>query len=287
MKCRDFRELIDSYLSDELLTETNHGVLHHLEQCADCRSVIEERRIFRGRLRSAVQNCQQFRICEKFNARLHDSLRQAVLPQPKLKRPFWAGGFSLAAATVGLLLIATVGFLFLRNSGDSPDLAVAPQNQPAYFGQIALGDHRSCAVAHDLAEPPVGIDLTQPQYADLREAVQMPLKNKFGRCELIDAHLCRYQGRDFTHLIFQPEGKTMSVLIMDLPDVPELKKDYIAKLSLDGYQIAYFDVARKGVFVISDLPEQQNFGAAETVETPLRRKFSENRQARLMLDFGF
>ncbi len=66
MKCQDFREIIDSYLCDELLTETNHEVLRHLEACANCRGVIESRRILRTRMKSAVKNSPQFQIRDGF-----------------------------------------------------------------------------------------------------------------------------------------------------------------------------------------------------------------------------
>ena len=35
MRCEDFREIADSFLSDELLVETNHEVVRHLEDCED------------------------------------------------------------------------------------------------------------------------------------------------------------------------------------------------------------------------------------------------------------
>ncbi len=88
MNCQDFRELIDSYLCDELLTETNHGVLRHLERCSDCRSVTEDRRVFRARLRSTVVNCEDFKICDKFNSNLHVSLRQSVLSKQNVQAFF-------------------------------------------------------------------------------------------------------------------------------------------------------------------------------------------------------
>ena len=37
MTCRDVREAADSFLCDELLTETNHDILQHLDTCPSCR----------------------------------------------------------------------------------------------------------------------------------------------------------------------------------------------------------------------------------------------------------
>ena len=44
MQCCDLREVADSYLSDELLVETNHEVIVHLEACADCHRELSARR---------------------------------------------------------------------------------------------------------------------------------------------------------------------------------------------------------------------------------------------------
>jgi anti-sigma factor RsiW len=53
MQCRDVRELADSFLSEQLLVETNHELLRHLETCPDCRADIAVRRAIRDRLRAA------------------------------------------------------------------------------------------------------------------------------------------------------------------------------------------------------------------------------------------
>ena len=41
MNCRDVRDVADSFLGEELLTETNHEILRHLGTCPSCRSEIE------------------------------------------------------------------------------------------------------------------------------------------------------------------------------------------------------------------------------------------------------
>ena len=38
MHCRDVRELADSFLTGQLLVETNHEVVKHLETCPECRA---------------------------------------------------------------------------------------------------------------------------------------------------------------------------------------------------------------------------------------------------------
>ncbi len=285
MKCQDFRELIDSYLCDELLTETNHEVLRHLEKCANCRSVIEERRIFRARLRSAVQNFEEHKICEKFNVNLQVSLRQSILPRTQVKKSFFTINYSWAAMAASFLIIAVLGIWFFqnRNVNIPPDIANIERNyQLASLQKVALGDHKNCAINHSLEEKPVKIDLSSPQYANLREGILLPLKKEFNGCNLVASHICKYGGQTFTHLVFNYDGKTMSILMLDLNENKTPENKYIDKLSDEGYQIAHFDVEKKAVFVISDLPEQKNTAAAEVLETPLRQQLSNNQQASLV-----
>lgn len=284
MKCQDFRELIDSFLCDELLTETNHEVLRHLEQCANCRTVTEDRRVFRAKFRSAVRNCGELKICEKFKANLQNSLKQSILPEKPLRNSFF-NGFSMAAVAASFLIIAVFGVWFFQNPNSTvtPEIAGITENtQSVHFQKIALGDHQNCAVNYKLTEEPVEIDLSSPQYASLREGVLIPLKKAFGTCEFVESHLCKYDGHTFTHLVFDYDGKILSVLMMDLKNYKALENNYIAKLSEQGYQIAHFDVNKKAVFVISDLPEPKNSIAAEVLETPLREQFAENRQSAMI-----
>ncbi len=283
MNCQDFREIIDSYLCDELLTETNHGILRHLENCADCRGVIEDRRVFRARLRSIVMNCEDLAICEKFKANLHHSLRQSALPKQRVRFSLYSGGFAFAAVAASFLIVAAFGIWFFQNPNVAPLIASSSEDfQPSNFQKIALGDHQNCAVNYRLEDKPVDIDLASPQFASLKENVLTPLKNELGSCEFLESHTCKYEGQTFTHLVFDYEGKTMSVLIADLGNYKGLEANYISKLSDQGYQIARFDVEKKAVFVISDLPESKNSIAAEVLEKPLRRQFSDKRQASLV-----
>ena len=280
MNCQDFRELIDSYLCDELLTETNHGVLSHLEKCPDCRNVTEQRRIFRARLRTSVQNCEEYRICEKFNARMENSLRQSLLRTPEKRKYFIFSGFSFAAAAVGLLLIAVFGVWILQTADRSPEFVRNDGlKRSSEFQKVALGDHQNCAVTHNLTENAVKIDLASPQYANLKEAVLTPLKEKFNSCELVKSHICKYDGQTFTHLVFDYDGKILSVLMTELNGYQGMDREYIAKVEEQGYQIAHFDIDEKAVFVISNMAERENSMAAEALTKPLLRQITDNRQA--------
>src|SRR6266853_4806047 len=75
MQCRDFREIADSYLSDELMIETNHEVISHLEGCAECRREMSARRELRGKLRAAFVNAPERQMRAEFGEQLKAQLK--------------------------------------------------------------------------------------------------------------------------------------------------------------------------------------------------------------------
>ncbi len=157
MKCQDFREVIDSYLSDELLTETNHDVLRHLEVCADCRREIEVRRDLLAQIRSVVKNSPQFQIREEFSGNLRARLKQSAAP----KNVFWtSGNFWLAVAAMLILTVGLSIWFVSNQTVPSAEITQKTENsQPVFLEDTALGDHQNCAVKYNLAEEPVKIDL--------------------------------------------------------------------------------------------------------------------------------
>ncbi|MBA2495271.1 MAG: zf-HC2 domain-containing protein [Acidobacteria bacterium] len=283
MKCQDFREIIDSYLCDELLTETNHEVLRHLEACANCRGVIESRRILRTRMKSAVKNSPQFQIRDGFYNSLCAQLKQSAIAAESPKNLFWTRDLSWMALAASLIITFGLGFWFFQTQPEnlSPiDVAqINNEAQKVSLADFAVGDHQNCAVKYNLAEEPVEINLASAQYADLRQAVLTPLQNA-AQYEFLESHTCKYQGRNFTHLVFRHQGKTVSILLTDLQNYPALKNDEVAKIASNGYQIARFDVKNKAVFVVSDLSEQENSATAKILENPLKQQFSASEHTR-------
>ena len=75
MNCRDVREVADSFLCEELLTETNHDILRHLDTCPSCRTEIDARRRLRGALRTAFNRAPELQPAGAFADRLRDQLR--------------------------------------------------------------------------------------------------------------------------------------------------------------------------------------------------------------------
>jgi len=78
MECRKVREIADSFLGDELLVETNHDIIRHLETCAACRFELEARKNLRERLREACLNAPEAQASTEFVEHLQVKLQAAA-----------------------------------------------------------------------------------------------------------------------------------------------------------------------------------------------------------------
>src|SRR5712691_4417538 len=121
MQCREFRDIADSYLGNELIVETNHEVISHLEHCSECRCELAARRELRSQLREAFIKAPENQMSEEFgqrlDARLHEQafgrsinplLRRGWHPSVTLRRTSW---LALAAC---LVLAAGFGLVLIR-----------------------------------------------------------------------------------------------------------------------------------------------------------------------------
>ena len=78
MDCRAFKDLLDSFLSDELMVETNHAILWHAERCATCRAEMEARQRLRVILRRIRDNSK---LSAEFHERLRERLRAEAVAE--------------------------------------------------------------------------------------------------------------------------------------------------------------------------------------------------------------
>lgn len=191
MRCQEFKEMMDSYLGDELLIETNHEVLRHLENCAACRNGLAARRGLLTQMRSAVKAAPDAQINPVFARRLVTNLRETALRPTVLtnlkSRAFMNSPILATTVAACLLLGVLFGVNYLRNSSPVPENTVAQQNQTnqpfenprpnesssaAQFIQTAwremtraaVGDHENCALDFRLKEDPITLDEASKKY---------------------------------------------------------------------------------------------------------------------------
>ena len=302
MYCKEFKGIMDSYISDELLIETNHEVLRHLENCMDCRHELADRRNLKLRIRQTLKNAAEMQIDPIFAKRVTTGLRDMAL------RPsFWdavTGGSSLfnsramafSFASIIFLVLGGIAWLNLPNSPEKIQEAKNPQtntnpisssaeSEIAHAVRVswndmtsqAVGDHKNCAVKFNLTENPISLDEAAVSHGlfnkELDKTVVAALKKVFkgntpDGVELLDAHSCLYDGRRFAHIVVRHKGRVVSLLITDT-DLPS-DNDDIQSARFDDANAAGFHVGHYAVFVVSQLPVAENALLARTIAPAIR-----------------
>ncbi len=303
MDCQEFRRLIDSYLNDELLVETNHDVLRHLENCRDCREQIAAVRSLRGRLRDAVRTMPSMQIGDTFAFRLASDLRKTAL-KPGVWEQLTTGsrfaGMRVAVAGFACLIVIVIGgFFLLRSPKDSAAVntninigehetfveanktRVAEAVKAAWkdLSAHAVGDHENCAVKFNLDEYPISLDEAAKKFGpvnkDIDNAVFEAAKTAFNdkpasRIELLEAHFCIYAGRPFTHIVLRRQGKVISVLVTDT-DLPAESEAPVTGHADGVLNAAGFSIGRHAFFVVSEMDAADNIQIARAIYPAMRR----------------
>ena len=228
MQCKNFREIADSYLSDELLVETNHEVFRHLENCKNCRRELGGRREVRAKLRSAVVNSPESHIDLVFAANLRRSLE---------KKAFQTNGFSdffrafdapkVFALTAAALIIAVlIGFNFWKKPAPQNEIAasnqanqnqVAPNDNDIYetawtnLSDEAISDHTHCGLGkydywnqNDVNETAEEKAFGEKVLNQIRSETVEPVK-------LVSIHDCEAGGKNFHHAIMNIGDHIVSI----------------------------------------------------------------------------
>lgn len=305
MNCQQFKEMMDSYIGDELLVETNHDVLHHLENCSACRRKLSDHRNLRVKLRSAVRNSPEIQINPLFAVRLQRNLRENAL------HPKWWEIFSkndsflnlrtMAAVAACLLVITISAGIFLKYRDSSPENIVIAENQsnisipnvqPSESPMVqavqiawreitafAVGDHENCALEFKLKEKPITLEEASQKYGkfnkDLEKAVIAPLQEIFpaktsGEIKLLEAHSCVFDGRRFAHVVLRRQNHTISILVTDT-DLPNENGDIINSQAFNNLNVARFQTKHHAVFVISDMTAPENSTVAQIITTNVQK----------------
>jgi anti-sigma factor (TIGR02949 family) len=236
--CQKLRARLDSYIDNELLTESNLEMMEHFGRCLPCTQEAQERQNVRKRLQTAVRDVK---APPGLEGRVRDRLRQATQPKPKKL-------FLMAAAAA---LAICFGVFRFHNS-------VGP------ILRIAFDDHLHCAVIHHAAIHGAG------------EANQLPdqLKGLTGivrervpaELALIVAHECKDQGRRFIHLTFGDDQHLLSVVITRREEGESIGGGTRQSVR-DHFQLAAFETSEFFVYTVSDLPAEVNANVLTRLST--------------------
>jgi anti-sigma factor RsiW len=263
MQCHEVRDLADSFLSEQLLVETNHEVLRHLEGCPECRTELESRRALRAAIQRAFLNADALQMREDFSRDLGTSLRTFSRSAGLLSRRRAVAAAALAAVAAG------AGLFLLPDDVDE-------------VARDAVGDHRNCAVRFRLAEKPISLEAAERRYAAwygrLLDTPPAQLAPGGGPIRVIERHACVFNGRRFAHIVLQVQGLLVSLLVTEdrrwlsnLTD-DEGQPQLASQPVVDGFNVVSFRTSRHRVLFVSDLGDPELRTVAETLASPLARR---------------
>lgn len=264
MECREVRDLADSFLSEQLLVETNHEVLRHLEGCPECRAELEARQSLRATVQRAFLNADALRMREEFARDIRGRLRASRESAGLMSRRRAIA--AAAVATTG----AGAGLYFFPDDLDAVALD-------------SVGDHRNCAVRFRLAEPPIPLEEAEKRYGAwygrFLDTPPAELALSAGPVRVVERHACVFNGRRFAHVVLQFQGQLVSLLATEDGRWWPLLTDGFGPPSLtrhgvvDGFEVVSLTTSGHRVFVVSNLSEPTLREMGETLTASVARRF--------------
>src|SRR5258705_10583993 len=152
MQCREFRDIADSYLGNELIVETNAEVIAHLEHCAECRCELAARRELRSQLREAFIKAPENQMSEEFGQRLSAGLHEQAFgrsvtplsrrgwhPSVTLRRTSWLAAAPCLGLAAGFGLVLIRQRMLERSPQPGTQDIANRQPAPSYGAELNPG----------------------------------------------------------------------------------------------------------------------------------------------------
>lgn len=279
--CDRTRKYLDSYISSELLVETNHEILRHLEGCPACSAELETRTKIRARLKGAVKN-------QAVPPELQAGIRKRL--QDKSSGIWFTAGWSQWAVAVAASLAICAGIWVNYSHERMPELSDRP-GQNAYIQtvsanlaavlKVGLGDHIHCSIFRKYPQNPPSIEKMEaalgPLYKGLLPVVRAAAPEGY---RVIMAHQCSYAGRKYIHLTLKRGGDLLSLVVArknpgesldGLPAAAESASGVpIYQSAARRYQVAGFEAGDFLAYVVSDLQGKANLQIAVNLASGVR-----------------
>lgn len=253
--CGKYRPLLDSYVSNELLIETTHEIVRHLESCQSCRFELDERVRVRGKLRQAVKSIE---TPPALRSRILTSLET---PAAVAQVPTRQAGVRWMQMAAGIAVLLFSGLLFqvlVRNPGQFASLL-----------DMAWHQHEGCTIAgHYPAQPPTEAKMRHDLGAHY-EALLPVMQKELSDYQLRKAHICRPGGREYAHFILQKGDAIVSLSLLKKQDREALGRP-VAPTARAGGQLAAFETGTHVAFIMGNIAPAEAQRLAQAIQPGVR-----------------
>jgi len=271
-QCKKIRSYLDSYLSNELMVETNHEVLKHLDSCQGCSDALAGRSRVKQVLRQAVMRDE---APAGLRYRIQKDIRKSATPVR------W-GQWALVAAAAVVLMVGAIGAVrFAGSRGSQPPNERAASAQTTELLTIGLNDHSFCAIDHNLASRRFTRDeMSQKMGPEFARLVDLVEQKAPGEYEVVIGHRCQFAGRPFVHLILRNQETVISLAITR-KNGESFPADAVANAlqasgvslydsRIQNYEVTGFETRDYLAFVVSNLPKEDHLRIASNLAPGVR-----------------
>jgi anti-sigma factor (TIGR02949 family) len=265
--CKKINGYLNAYLDGELPLQTIQEVLRHLESCQNCVREIAAREQVKKALQQAVKkDVAPFGL----EQRIQRNLRQKRAESP-VKFPRWV----LAVAATVILSVLGLGIFQALQSGKRSRAFEQASLQNAAVLQVGLGNHLHCAIDKGLANKQFTEDEMNAklgEFAGLVAQLQGQLPSTY---QVAIGHRCKFNNRQFVHLILKDKEKVVSVTLTpkndeafsaaSLATIIQAAGIDLHQARLSEYEVTGFDSNGYLAFVTSNLEKQDNLELASAI----------------------
>lgn len=254
MECREVRQLAEAFVSEQLLVETTHAIVAHLERCPACRAEVAGLRRLRAAGRSAFARAPDLAPRPEFLSSLTARLQVEATRERPARWTTWLG----MAASV--LLIVGVGFGVREWS---------MLNLSALL-HAAVGDHRFCALDFKLTEQPITLEEAAIRFDPVNrrlESIEPSTSNlSGGPLRILERHSCVFEGRRFAHIVLGYQGQAVSLLVTTDEGVWTIPSSFPVT---DGFHATALRGSKHVAFVVSALGDDAVHEVAAAMAGPV------------------
>jgi hypothetical protein len=271
--CKTIKSYMDSYMNDELLVETNHEVLKHLETCKDCAMELESRM----RVKQVLQRAVKKDVASAgLQYRIQREIRKQQQPTPGYQWKTWV----LAAAAMLIVAIGSWGVFQAIKSNNAKTLAQA-QQQDVEVLTVGLNNHLHCAIDRQFANKHfTDEEMNMKLGADFIGLVSLVKDKVPGGFEVVVGHRCSFKKREYIHLILKNQEKVMSLVLTRkngeafakaaLGNVIQAAGIPLHSDRLDDYEVTGFETHDYFAFVVSNMTKQESELVASNLAPAVR-----------------
>jgi hypothetical protein len=266
-ECKKINGYLNAYLDSELPLEAMQEGLRHLASCQSCALELAAREQVKKALQQAVKkDVAPFGL----EQRIQRNLRKQNTDSPvKLSR--WV----LAIAATVILSVISFGIFQALQTGKRASAIEQAALQNATVLQVGLGNHIHCAIDKGLANKQFTKEEIQDklgEFAGLISQLQGRLPSTY---QVAIGHRCKFNNRQFVHLILKDKEKIVSVTLtakndeafsaVSLATIIQAVGIDLHQGRLSEYEVTGFESNGYLAFITSNLEKQENLELASGI----------------------